>query len=219
MLNMSSVEEDRTARARLRDAALELFAEHGEDGVTMRQVADLAGVSPALVVHHFGSRAGLREAVIDRVRAWMQELFDMATSADVVADFRAQEWSSMSDVLTRGLPAESPLPRYVRRLLMTGDPVGTELIRSWHTLTVALYRSWDEAGLIIAGPDPETRAALTLSSDLGTLFLADHWREVLGYDPLTGDGLERWAAEATRVYAALLPTPGESPPSPPQEKP
>lgn len=179
----------------------------------MRQVADLAGVSPALVVHHFGSRAGLREAVIERVRSWMQELFDMATSSDVVADFRAREWSSMGDVLTHGLPPESPLPRYVRRLLMTGDPVGTELIRSWHALTVALYRSWDEEGLLHAGPDPETRAAITLSSDLGTLFLVDHWREVLGYDPLSGDGLQRWAEEAHRVYASLLPTTDETPPS------
>lgn len=197
----------------MRDAALELFAEHGEDRVTMRAIAESAGVSPALVVHHFGSRAGLREAVVDHVRAWMQELFDMASSPDVVADFRAQEWSSMGDVLTRGLPAESPLPRYVRRLLMTGDPVGTELIRSWHTLTVALFRSWDDEGLIHAGPDPATRAAITLSSDLGTLFLADHWREVLGYDPLSGDGLQRWAEEATRVYASLLPTTDETPPS------
>ncbi len=210
---MSSVEEDRTARARVRDAALELYAEHGEDRVTMRQVADLAGVSPALVVHHFGSKAGLREAVVDRVRSWMRELFDMATSSDVVADFRAQEWSSMSDVLTRGLPPGSPLPRYVGRLIMTGDPVGTELIRTWHTLTVELYRRWEEDGLLLAGPDPETRAALTLSADLGTIFLADHWRQVLGYDPLVGDGLQRWAEEATRVYAALLPTPAATPPS------
>lgn len=210
---MSSVHEDRTARARVRDAALELFAEQGEDRVTMRQVADRAGVSPALVVHHFGSRDGLREAVLDRVRDWMRELFEMSTSPDVVADFRAREWSSMSDLLTRGLPPDSPLPRYVRRLLMTGDPVGTELIRSWHELTVALFRSWEETGLLISGPDPETRAAITLSSDLGTLFLVEHWREVLGYDPLEGDGLQRWAEEAMRVYAALIP---ETPPSSPE---
>ena len=36
---MSSV-DDRTGRARVRDAALELFAERGEDAVTMRQIAD-----------------------------------------------------------------------------------------------------------------------------------------------------------------------------------
>lgn len=173
----------------------------------MRQVADLAGVSPALVVHHYGSKAGLREAVLDHVRAWMQDLFDRATDSDVVADVREREWSSMGDVLTHALPRDSPLPRYVRRLLMSGDPVGTELIQSWHTLTVRLYRDWEEAGLIIAGPDPETRAALTLSTDLGTIFLADHWEQVLGYDPLHGEGLARWAAEAERVYRALLPDP------------
>lgn len=210
---MSSVSEDRTARARVRDAALELFAEHGEDRVTMRAIADRAGVSPALVVHHFGSKAGLRQTVIDHVHAWMDDLFAMSTDPDVVGDFRAQEWSSMGDVLARGLPEGSPLPRYVRRLLMTGDPVGTELLRDWYRRTLELYTAWDEAGLLHAGPDPETRAALTLSADLGTIFLADAWQAILGYDPLHGDGLNRWAAEAGRVYAALLPTPDETPPS------
>ncbi|MGW3548147.1 TetR family transcriptional regulator [Janibacter hoylei] len=51
---MSSV-DDRTGRARVRDAALELIAERAE-------------VSPALVVHHFGSRAGLREVLVDHIR-------------------------------------------------------------------------------------------------------------------------------------------------------
>lgn len=65
----------------------------------------------------------------------------------------------------------------------------------------------DAALELIAGLDPQTRAALAMSSDLGTLFLADHWRQVLGHDPLHGDGLARWADEAMRFYAVILPTP------------
>ena len=53
---------DLTAKARIRDRALLLFAERGPDRVTVRDVAVAADVSPGLVMHHFGSKAGLREA-------------------------------------------------------------------------------------------------------------------------------------------------------------
>lgn len=203
---MSSV-DDRTARARVRDAALELFAEHGEDAVTMRQIAERADVSAALVVHHFGSKAGLREAVVEHVRDSMAELFDLSTDTGLAEDMRAGEWSSIGEMLQQALPEGSPVIPYLRRLMMTGDPLATELLAAWHRRTVELFRAWDDAGQLLAGPDPETRAALAMSSDLGTLLLADHWQQVLGYDPLHGDGLARWADEAMRFYAAILPNP------------
>ncbi|WP_338749609.1 TetR/AcrR family transcriptional regulator [Janibacter alittae] len=202
---MSSV-DDRTARARVRDAALELFAEQGEDAVTMRQIAERADVSAALVVHHFGSRAGLREAVVEHVRAWMDDLFDLSTDAAVVEDVQAGEWSSIGGMLQQALPENSPVIPYLRRLVMTGDPMATELLTDWHQHTVETFRAWDAAGRLLAGPDPETRAAMAMTADLGTLFLADHWRQVLGYDPLHGEGLARWAAEAMRFYGAILPS-------------
>ena len=40
--------EDLTARARIRDAALRLFAERGTDGATIRDIAKAAGVSGGL---------------------------------------------------------------------------------------------------------------------------------------------------------------------------
>lgn len=205
---MSSV-DDRTARARVRDAALELFAERGEDAVTMRQIAERADVSPALVVHHFGSKAGLREAVVEHVRDWVTELFDRTNDTAVThsGDVQSGEWSSIGDILGDALPEGSPIVPYLRRLMMTGDPLGTELLAAWHRRTVEIFRAWDDAGQLLAGPDPETRAALAMSSDLGTLLLADHWQQVLGYDPLHGEGLARWADEAMRFYAAILPTP------------
>ncbi len=54
--------EDLTARARIRDAALRLFAERGIGGATIRDIAKAAGVSGGLVRHHFGSKEELRHA-------------------------------------------------------------------------------------------------------------------------------------------------------------
>jgi AcrR family transcriptional regulator len=62
-LNVRPVDNDLTARAAIRNATLRLFADRGPDAVSVRAIASEAGVSPALVLHHFGSKAGLREAV------------------------------------------------------------------------------------------------------------------------------------------------------------
>lgn len=50
---------DLTARARIREAAIQVFAEEGF-GAPFRAIASRAGVSPGLITHHFGSKAVLR---------------------------------------------------------------------------------------------------------------------------------------------------------------
>ena len=57
---------DLTAAARIRDAAIEQFGQHGF-GVGLRTIAEAAGVSAALVIHHFDSKEGLRKACDDYV--------------------------------------------------------------------------------------------------------------------------------------------------------
>ena len=67
---------DLTARARIRDAAIQCFAEEGFDA-PFRRIAARAGVSPGLITHHFGSKATLRAAcdteVLHRYREGKQE--------------------------------------------------------------------------------------------------------------------------------------------------
>jgi AcrR family transcriptional regulator len=52
-------------RARLRDAALDLLAERGEDGVTLRELTDAAGANVSSVSYHFGSLQALCDAAIE----------------------------------------------------------------------------------------------------------------------------------------------------------
>lgn len=53
-------------RERILDAAEELFAEHGYDGVTLRRIATSAGVDVALANYHFGKKLDLFQAVFNR---------------------------------------------------------------------------------------------------------------------------------------------------------
>jgi len=68
------------------NAAEELFALHGYDGVTVRQIAKLAGVDVALPSYYFGSKRELLDAVFER-RAM---LFNKARS-DALDDV-AERW-------------------------------------------------------------------------------------------------------------------------------
>jgi AcrR family transcriptional regulator len=47
------------------DAALDLLAERGEDGVTLRELTDAAQANVAAVSYHFGSLKSLRDAAIE----------------------------------------------------------------------------------------------------------------------------------------------------------
>ncbi|MBL6929379.1 MAG: CerR family C-terminal domain-containing protein [Rhodospirillales bacterium] len=52
-------------RARLLEAGLRLFAAHGYDGVSTRQLASTAGVNIAAIGYHFGGKKELYHAVVE----------------------------------------------------------------------------------------------------------------------------------------------------------
>src|SRR6266508_1453721 len=78
--------EDLTARARIRDAALRLFAERGIEAATIRDIAKAAGVSSGLVRHHFGSKEALRDAcdsyAMDRTTRLREQMLTEGRLAD-----------------------------------------------------------------------------------------------------------------------------------------
>lgn len=55
----------RATRAKLIRAARRHFAVHGFEGSSVREIQRIAGVNPAAVHYHFGSKEGLYRAVID----------------------------------------------------------------------------------------------------------------------------------------------------------
>ncbi|MAU83076.1 MULTISPECIES: TetR/AcrR family transcriptional regulator [Mycobacteriales] len=112
------IDSDLTTKARIRNAALELFAAEGVSAVSMRAVAARAGVAVGLVQHHFKTKDGLRSAVeqyiVDR---------HAAAIASVPGDGAPAEVAAARDGAVRRMLDEHPaLIGYMRRALL--DPSG-----------------------------------------------------------------------------------------------
>lgn len=115
------------------DAAWDLVAALGPDGTTLRQVADAAGCTHALVTRYYGSKAGLVDAVgarlCSRVSALVERAFDAADPwADLLAGARSDR--SCRSLLVRAglgdLPVTSlPSSLGVDRLRAMAEAAGS----------------------------------------------------------------------------------------------
>lgn len=192
---------DLTARAAIRDRALVLFAEHGPDAVTIRQIATAADVSPALVLHHYGSKQGLRDAVDEHVAGLFDAMLGSVTEDPApLAEGGPRAVSSFAELLRAHLPEGSPVPAYLRRLLLSGDIAGRELFRRVFDMSAAMIDELVAAGVMKRTADPAVRAAFLMINDLAVVLLRDHLTDVLGVDPLTEDGIRRWVTDVLAAY-------------------
>jgi AcrR family transcriptional regulator len=193
---------DLTARATIRNAALRLFADRGPDAVTVREIAANAGVSAALVLHHFGSKDGLRAEVDGFAAQAFDAIFEAMPTEEVVELLSGGAASgSLAEAFARGFPHGSPLPAYLGRLLLTHDPAGAALFGRWYATTRRLLDLMVEAGVARPSEDAAVRAAFFLVNDLALILLRTQIAMAIGVDPLTPAGIDRWAREAGIVYA------------------
>lgn len=121
MVNPRATDEDLTAKARIRNAALDLYSKSGPDRISLRAIAAEAGVTLGLVQHHYKTKAGLREAVdqlvVDHFEAALAEVPDPGRPAELAA--------ARDAAVRRMLEANPPVVDYVRRALL--DPTGENL--------------------------------------------------------------------------------------------
>jgi AcrR family transcriptional regulator len=199
MLNMRSARhdaaDDRTARARIRDAAISRFAADGVAATSVRAIAAEAGVSPGLVIHHFGSKDALRHAcdehVAEVIRANKRQAMQAGAGFDPVAALRDAD-------------DQIPLTQYLAGTLVDGTPHVAELIDELVEDAVGYMQVGVEAGTLRPSEHPYERAAILTIWSLGALLLHDHVERLLGVDltrrPSTYAGTEA----ATRYLAPAL---------------
>ncbi len=190
---------DLTAQAKIRHAALERFASQGVAGSSLRAIAADADVSPALIVHHFGSKDGLREAVDDFVVEFV------ATVLDGFAEHGAGDDSVA--LFTRF--AEQPaMIDYMSRSIVEGGTAGESLFDRLFELTLSEMDDMQASGLVRSDIDDSPMLAIyLLAADLGAMLLRGHAQRHLGIDLMSPEGLRRWARTGMDVLGSGLFTP------------
>jgi AcrR family transcriptional regulator len=201
---MRAASGDLTAAAAIRETAMRLFAQRGAAAVTIREIAAEAGVSPSLVIHHYGSKEGLREAVDKRAIALVDALVTELTTSS-----SGGPSASLAAALSSELEGDPLLPAYLRRLLIDGGKPAETLFRSLFEAVLSGFATLEAAGLVRPSSDAEVRAAFLLVNDLAVVLLRDQVHEVLGIDPLARSGMERWTAQVLDVYSRGVLTIGE----------
>ena len=151
---------DLTARARIRDAAVDCFAEGGFD-TPFRSIAGRAGVSPGLITHHFGSKDGLRAEcdaeVLRRYHALKSEALPNPSG------------SLMARLAAPG-PAATITVYMLRAVLAGGEPART-FLDSLVEETGAVMAESVASGLMRPSRDEEARVRYLTYQAMGAMLV------------------------------------------------
>lgn len=106
------------AREALLTAAHELMAEKGYPRVTLREVAERAGVQPALVNYHFGGKDGLLRSVVASVAGKMLSRIEQTVSGEGTPEERIRE---LVHGVVQAITAAPYAPRLIAEQVLFAD--------------------------------------------------------------------------------------------------
>jgi AcrR family transcriptional regulator len=196
MLNMRSA-DDFTAAARIRDAAIDLF---GRDGfsVGVRAIAAAAGVSPGLVIHHFGSKEGLRKACDD----FIAETVRASKTESIQTSDPAAWFAQLAEI-----EDYAPMMAYLMRTLQTGGELAKMLWRTMIDNTEQYIEEGVRAGTVKPSADPKGRGRfLAMAGGGGFLLYLQMHDDPTNLRAVLRDYSEEMVLPALEIYSHGLMT-------------
>lgn len=168
-------EEKAGARARLLEAAGQVFSEQGLEAATGKEIAERAGVNAAGVNYHFGSLEGLCAAVLTHAR---DRLFATEVFAEIAARPGPPEdkLRALIRVVVRAIRQGKAgwALRLLGREVAAPSPIGLNLLITTVRPRVRLLRTL--VGQIIHLPEDDPQVALaciSIVAPLQLLLIAD----------------------------------------------
>jgi len=192
MLNMRSDPEDLTTKARIRDAAVELFGRDGFGRISVRSIAEQAQVSPALVIHHFASKEGLRAAcdeyVVDAFLGRKNDLIGENASTAM------QTW--LADI-----EQFRPLIDYLARMLTDNTTTASDhLFDALLAATTAMLDEQIAAGVVRESLDLPVTAAYVTVYGVVPLIMQRQLARALGGEQLSPEMIRRSTLPILDLY-------------------
>jgi AcrR family transcriptional regulator len=185
-------------RQRLIKTASRLFAEKGFDSVSVRDIANAAGVSIGLITHHFGSKDGLRQAVdqyfIERFEEILTEEVPRATEDADAYSAWIDSWRArhQEDWQVSG--------NYFRRALLENREWGAELFERYYAFVQRWMVKADAQGDIRPDVDRLWLPFLIMFLELGSTLFDPYIRRILGR---SGFDRNLWSREH-RAFTNLI---------------
>jgi AcrR family transcriptional regulator len=179
-------------RARIVDVALELFAEHGYEKTSLREIADRLGVTKAALYYHFRTKEDILAGIVDSMSAPMD---------DAIAWGEQQPYSpALRDEIVRRFAEGMADRQRLLRFFHENQPTIRELSvgTRFKERMMALTR-------LMQGPEPtfedRVRAAVSLMVINVTHFISDSCAE--DDQPLVGGLPDRESRQAIALRVAL----------------
>ncbi len=169
---------------KIRNAALSIFAAQGVDQTSLREVAVSADVSIGLIQHHFGTKAGLVEAVDRHVTEVIRTTLKSGPGSVTVDDFGEQ--------VTALLVEHTTVVDYLARALVEDTPFGSSIFNTLIEMGTARWERRAEEGLTRPGLDTTWAALNIVLLFFGTVLLRPHVDRLLGEPLLSQMQLGRW---------------------------
>lgn len=183
-------ESDLTTQARIRDSAIELIGQQGFGQVTIREIARAAGVSPALVIHHYGTKERLRSACDSRV----QQVF-----TDALAELEQHGPAGVMAQLAR-TEEYLPIVHYTNRTLRDGGPLAQTIFDHLVTATRSWLQTSVAAGLVRPSDDEQSRAKLLVSISFGLQFVEPYLAPHMAPENQVGTMVDHLMVSALELY-------------------
>jgi len=182
---------DLTARVRIRAAAVRLFGAGGFADTSVRAIAAEAGVSPGLVLHHFGSKEGLKRACDEYVAGELIDTEVATSQQDLIGAMR--RWLAEPDAYLAEFD-------YLTRMLLEGSHAGDLLFDTLVDRTEKMLGEGIESGQMNHFSDLGTTALVVALCGLAPLVMGRQVSRALGEDGLNAKVLQRLALPVMELF-------------------
>jgi TetR/AcrR family transcriptional regulator, regulator of cefoperazone and chloramphenicol sensitivity len=189
------------SREHLIEVSTKVFAREGFTGTSLRMIAVEAGVSAALLVHHFGSKQRLIEETIETTLGeWMREKDHLA---ELPLSEALSKWPQTAEDGIQKLA-------FFKQVMLSGGRPAQVLMERMHFEARERLTAMTKAGVMRDVSDIDTAALLLAVYGMAPLILSDSIKKILGGDIADPEISEKLARSSLELFALIRE--GQSPP-------
>jgi AcrR family transcriptional regulator len=207
-------QSDLNAYARIRNAALKLFADRGAAASSIRAIAKAAGVSPGMVQHHFKTKQDLQAAIeayaVEKVMELAQKGLTEPGEPGKLA---------IGSKIVEFIRAEPDVIRFGRRAVLEDDALGRRLFDQVVAASRIIMQHMAEQGFLRPNIDMDWATLNAMLLSIGPMLFETGFDRHFDQPFRSDEGLARWDVAVDDFLAHGIYSEKCPPSAPVQKKP